>query len=168
MIEFANQLSSISLEDLGDKLKKAVISGRNAPLATAQLVIDVGSNWDALKSQTDAATYTAWLKQVSDYQYVWWASRAEAVTKLGKWSARQLDHGVANYVARNVPADKLESVCFMLRRACDEHGGIPISKAAAMPKIYNLLGKKPSKSAGCAECARLRKILLEHGISEPL
>ena len=155
--------SGETLAEISVKLRKAAAAGRTAPLVIAKSVVDLGGDWESYKCEAKGLSFSQWLVKACGRNYAWWAKRAEAVHSLGKWSARQVDHEVAVYVISSVEPKNREQVCFLLRSEFKARGDIPITKGAALKKIYALL-KRRVASKECVECKRLRKVLKEHGI----
>ena len=156
-----------SLASMAKRWKAATRSGACAPLVVAREVVDVIDHWDRYGAEADGMLCNDWLRIATSKAEQFWRGRARGLDLLGESARRTVNHDVANYVGRNVPAEFVAEVRDMLISECKANNGHPLEYGPARCRIVEITGTTRPRTKVCTRCQNLEALLREHGIDVP-
>lgn len=165
----SNVVAIPKLAALAARAKEAMNSGACGPLVAARDVMAVVGQWEAYREEAGGIDPSAWLRKFLNKPLDWFEVRAEAVRVLGEASRRELHHEVAVWVlgqirAGNISPGQIEAVKGALAMAFRARNRSVLSLAQAKPVVHSAVGKPEVRRRSCAECERMKRVLLQHGL----
>ena len=166
----AEQRSGINLNDLAQRLKRAVAAGATAPLVLAPEVARLASVWSEYRDEAGGVDLSTWLKRVcgKGWTLSWWLGLNESVEVIGEASRRILDYRVARWlIGKLKDPQELERAVSILRFEQKRNHGIPATKKMAERALRAEKLIPPATHQKCNRCRLLEKVIRELGGEVP-
>ena len=154
----------LKLRDAVKTAQRMLSDSSTGPLFAAVEIMRIVDDWPAWEAEAGGVSAKEWVFSTFARHVRWFAERRDAVLWLGRDVARNVDHVLAVWVAKNMqPTGKRKDRTLAYLVAKSRELGRPVDKTRVREsEIYELAGKARRKSVHtCAELEFVRSWLRE-------